>query len=73
MSATPMFARYVKRGDRIQRPGWPEFYGVESVRWYDPKVSNRPHGVVSGWLLSDDGTRRYGFSYPADQLVLTLR
>lgn len=76
MSATPKFARYIKPGDRIPHPTRGEYGTVETVRYHSPGewmgARVRPFGTVSGWMIAPDGRTRWGWSYPADSLIVRL-
>lgn len=74
MSATLMFARYIKTGDRIPHPTRGEYGTVETVHYHAPQdAPGRPWGLVSGWIFAPDGKTRWGWSYPADEMVTVLR
>lgn len=73
MSATPTFARYIKNGDRIPHPNRGVFGTVETVRYHTPREApGRAWGLVSGWMIAPDGKTRWGWSYPADELIVKL-
>lgn len=73
MNAAPVFARYLKVGDRIIRDGGQATI-LELHHTPADKAPGRPFGLVSGWTtdpyLGDDYRR--GWVKPADELVTRL-